>query len=418
MGGPCDNLVPVAILYSNPKGLTLRQFQIELNKIIPSQRFKFDLSNERANGKYGLAGILNLDETEKYKKVTEEFFNKDFQYNKERFISKYFRNFFEVIKRSHKLLEEKINFHTSINNSFKNEGYKVGDYLDTTWLNVPEKYQDKNVCFQVTEILNTKLDDVKDEENWIESFEIEQDVITRAVEFKTEIETFSSLKKLKEKYPCYSPEKIYNFSQEEGFLYPDVGLKKDTFIGRTSDCFKWKKKNEKYFLDVSHMMDNLSSNSVFPTDAKWHWSGCAQSEREEWKYSKVSRGYSLTDLILTCEAVRKRDQDILGYNGFRHRFFEFIYGDKETLGKYEKAILDNEVSQIAKAKAMNHFDFLREHHSMMKNINSVDYKTKVKFSKMQKEKYSKEKSKWVKKNKHLFKRKDAFEDMGRDELPF
>lgn len=404
MGGPCDQLIPVAILYENPQGLTLGEFQRELTKIVPKKRNLFMIDSSVKSGKYGLTRILNLNETRKYRELKRSFFDSDFKYNKEIFFN--FYGSLAVRQTSHKLIDEGIKFNITVDNPFKNEGRKLGDYLDNTWLDIPEKYQNKGLEFQITEILNTKLDDCKNPELNLEGFWIEQEVIARAVDFKIKKEKFNSIASLKKKYPYYSPEEIYDFSSEEGQLYPSCKDEKHASFGRVQDVFKWTKKGGKYFLDINYMLDRLSPNSVYVHDARTHDTGCAQSEATNWRHETKHKGYSLTDLVLTCEAVRKGDQKILNHDGFRYGFFDFIYKNRETLAKYEKAILDNETSQIAIKNQQNHFDFLREHMFMMTNLNLVSYENKVKFSKLQKEQFGEERRKWIKEHKHLFKRKE------------
>lgn len=169
------------------------------------------------------------------------------------------------------------------------------------------------------------------------------------------------------------------------------------------------KKKDKYFLDVNYMLNHLSPNSVYATDAKEHEPGSAQSEQSSWRHKKYKNQkgiYSLTDLILTCEAIRRGDQKSLSRDGFRNSFFNFIYGNRETLVKYEKAILDNETSQMAIKNNLTHFDFLREHMFMMANLGSVSYEDKVRFAHIQREQFYEDRRKWREENKHLFEERD------------
>ena len=84
------------------------------------------------------------------------------------------------------------------------------------------------------------------------------------------------------------------------------------------------------------MKDNISPQSVYPTTKGWNHS------------IRDGQVFSFVDLILTVEAIKHKRWDCLKYVGFRENFENFIYSKPEILEAYDQAVLDTELSMLAK----------------------------------------------------------------------
>ncbi|MDO8516568.1 MAG: hypothetical protein Q7S33_00425 [Nanoarchaeota archaeon] len=360
MGGPCCQLIPVAILYDY-SGITKEELAYRLDKSIEKLNPISLPFTSYPKGLYGAAVVLNLKNTERYNNLLKLNWDDDLCYYKLR-EHLFFNNFNDgpnltIERKSHKILEEGIVLDTMENVSSLNifEGYKKGDYIDYI-RNMPLEKKFRGAEFQVTEVLKTEI-----EEEAFDSLFVNQKLIARVIEFDTQIEKFNSSEELIKKYPEYAPEEISDFQQEQGILFPSN--KRDSDVQ-----FRWIKKEDKYYLDRNYMANHLSPNSIFADDARSHGNGCAGKEGI-W-YHKTSRNgtFSLTDLILTAEAIRREEYSVLQYVGFRHNFLKFINSNQKTLERYERAVIDTELSFFAENNRLTNSEFLREHMIMMKNL--------------------------------------------------
>lgn len=373
MGGPCDILVPAAILYNNPRGLSFEEFYSMTKSI--SNKVGYGDVDWWVKNKYLFAGqILNFPFNKEYEDFQKSHHDKEFAYSKERFFD---LNGLKIIKSSHLLLEEKIKFNVIadfVPNHF--EGYSIGNYLEhvekTYWAKgVPEKYRgDSSVEIQITSVLDKSEPVLIDYGKW----EIKQKLEGRAIRFDVSEEVFENEENLAKKYPLYSLENMYHFSFNSGWLFPSS--KEGTKAGLSSrgpGTFRWKKKKDKYFLDKDYMFNHLSPNSVYARDSQSHWSAYSHIDlTEAWNHPGNGGIFSFTDLILTSEAIRKENWNLLKSTGNRSKLLTFLYNNPDVLFNYETAILETELSMQAKKKGWDNFEYMRRHMEMMKNRQYLD----------------------------------------------
>jgi hypothetical protein len=385
MGAPCDMLVVASTLYENPEGLTKNELvNIFQNKLHLKKSFQ-GVYPELKFGDYGFARIFNLEHTQEYLQNRKKYFNENYNYcSKQEIIWPEFP--LRVIHRDHKNIAKGY----IIKNSFDSqdfgvrlfEGYKVGQYIHNDSfdeLKIPQKYNSPNYSYLVRDVIATKIKDTLDEKSQDFSREINQKLFIEVVEFKNKEYIFKSLDNLMRKYPEYAPEKIFNFNQETGLLYPypEYGHSRD--FGH----FTWIKKGDKYFLDLDVLHKILSPNSFYE-DSSWI--------HQENKKSP----YSLTDLVLTSEAIRRRNWNIFGYNYWRNEGQRnFAYTNEKTLRRYEQAVLDTEVSMNAQKKEMTNFEFLREHLFETASFVRTPFPEIKRMLKEQNKKYGIAKRKWT-----------------------
>lgn len=414
MGGPCDTLVPAALLYENPKRLDFEEFYNKtknLNDMIGAGDLHFFLEN-----KYGFAKmILNHPIKKEHNQLVKSHYNKEFNYYDEMFIPS---DKLKVIRKQHNLLEEGLKFDVTaefVKNHF--EGYSVGSHLDnidkTFWVKgVPEKYKkDPEVEIQITSRIKQGEPYLVD----YEKYEVDQTLEGRAIRFNTKEEIFDSEDKLAERYPHYSLENVFDFSLEKGFLFPSCkeGTKAGFGFPRGRSPFVWRKEGNNYILDKNHMLDNLSPNSVYANDSRNHWSAYSHIDRtEEWNHKNNGGIFSFTDLVMTNEAIKKQNWKLLKYTGNRSELMKFLYNNPEVFAAYEKAVLDTELSLQAKKQGMTNFDFLRDYHEKQSVKKQLDLDVARKELDAHVKKEREEEIKHIKKvNKY-------FREQEKDDFPF
>ena len=356
MGAPTDMLVVVSTMYENPKGLTKEEILDEFNKI--KLRSPWGVGDELNSGLHGFARLFNLERTEKYLKNKKNYWNEEYKYfSKRKLIWRY--HFHNVIETSHKSIgKTEMQYESTDSSEFGEnifEGHKVGEHVWQdyfTEIKVPEEFKDPNYSFIVRKIKNQKV--TKEDFNCAT---VNENLEVEVVQFDSQTFKFDSFEKLWESYPEYHPENTHKFNQENGLLYPHEAYG----IHSESPSFRWIKKGDKYFLDFEHFSRILNPNSYFG--------------KESWKHKgqKNKSRYSLTDVILTSEAIRRRNWRKLGYNTFFSNNENFIYGNEKTLRRYERAFLETELVVEAQKKGWTNSEFLREYHSRISNRNQVPY---------------------------------------------
>jgi len=138
-------------------------------------------------------------------------------------------------------------------------------------------------------------------------------------------EAFSSIDELVKEWPQFTPEFMYDFSQENGSF--TVDLQKSTFL--------WRQKDGRFYLD-------------------------------EETFNRIPIGFTMTrpsrfgyiDLILTAEAIKNRAWKLLSYRGLKN-LSSFLRDFPESRERYEKAIRVGYNSLYAKRKEMTVSQFLR-----------------------------------------------------------
>jgi hypothetical protein len=370
MGGPNDYLVPAVILYENPQGLTISEF---LKKTQNAVRKRGGSSfNWMLNDKiYGIGRIFNLPTTREYQKIIEESWDDEFDLRKKhlsqegrkiRFMQwDYHLTGESIVETTHydELDVEKETFWG---------GYKVKDYLDSSDLksDLPREYQRSGIELRVKDVLDTST--IILQKN---GAKIIQKMNVEIIDNGEIVQEFDNEKQFLKKYPEYSPERLFDFSQTQGFLFPygDKGI--NSSIGKEK-TFRWFRQENKYFLDSVWMMDNLSFDSGALADYSW---------RARWK--KKNSVFSWTDFILTSEAIRMKKKSYLGDNSSDKMILlgrEMLHQNLTTLQRYEKAVFDVEMSRIANDKGITNMEFLRMYSEMYINreISQQDFEKRRK----------------------------------------
>ena len=280
------------------------------------------------------------------KKNHKKYLNKDYKYSSKREIILSGHSL-SVIENNHKSLGETLLDYKGYDSSEYSQwdGWKIGDYVWKDYfdeINLPSKYNKEKNRFLVKEILNQKIERDGGDFGFAE---INQKLKVEVVEFDSKRNQFESFEKLWEAYPEYHPERIYNFNQEKGFLYPHGALART----RENPSFTWIKKGDRYFLNFNDFSKIISANSYFGNG--------------DWKYfgQENKSGYSLTDVVLTSEAIRRRNWGKLRYNAFFGNNRNFTYKNEKTWKRYEQAILDTGLSLKADKEGWSNSDFLRKH---------------------------------------------------------
>lgn len=345
MGAPTDMLVVVAIMYDNPQGLKKEEIVNKLEKIHIPRNYS-DIFFEQNRGLYGLAYLFNLNNTQEYLASKKKYLNEKYEYfSKREHLHPHRKQEIGVTFTNHKVLgETTIDYHDFDSSEFfQHKGYTPGDYVWTSafgTLIVPEKYNNSKNRFLIKDVVSSQI---KEEENLRE---INQKFNVEVVRINSRTFRFNSFEELWKKYPEYQPERMYDFEQEQGKLYPYNDL-----LQRDIVPFKWLKKGEKYFLDFEHFEKILNANSYFGNEALW-----------KHKNQKSKSHFSLTDVVLTSEVIRRRNWKLLRYNALFNFNPNFIYKNERTLRRYEEAVFETEQSVKAQKQELTISEFLREHH--------------------------------------------------------
>jgi len=370
MGGPTDHLVPAAILWENP-GITREEFAELLSDVGGRKWRELDIANNLRSGLYGVAKFLNLPYTKEYKNIRRKNWDDDFKYSRKE-ESLWFRGHFErkgrfgVFRRSHEVVFEDKELEVYGKGDIISEPYEVGDYIDTPWQHSKEY---EGLDLQVVEVLWTR--EIEERMGEHADMHTKQKVKTRGIKFKIEADEFLSIRSLTRKYPEYLPDAMYDFSTESGFLFPF----EPKGSGREIE-FRWFKVGDRYFLDTRYMLNKIGPNSCYVGD----WRNRRGLGRG-WYHpvrAEDRRGFSLTDLVLTAEAIRTRKWKVLGYNGNRRYFSGFMFSSSETLERYEKAVWDNEMSQWAKREGWTNSELLRRRIEMGMNKRPMSFEDRKK----------------------------------------
>jgi hypothetical protein len=409
MGGPTNYLVPVAILYDHP-GLNLEEFKERLlevtsktnENVVALRIFNYLREN------YGVHQILNLPETPQMKINYEKNINKDFNCAKR---NVNFETKFRPIKitnYSFEVLEENIIVNCNL---FEVGEYKKGVYLD--YWHMPDIYS--GLEYQVTDVLSANTILIPIDEDSYEEEIISQRVKCRSVKIEEDVEEFFTLEDALKKYPEYEPKKLWDFTINEGILFPDIVPTNQGYYneGRIN-TFCWFKKNNKLYLDINKMMDNLSGNS-FSRGTK------ERDERKtEWVHKEKNKSlFSYTDLILTCEAIRTKNYKFIGYLGPCQAYEDLIYNGSQTLKRYYNAVIDTETSLIAKKENWTNTQLLRYRleNNFRDRIDNINYEETIDtFKKVRKKLLEKKVEKLKLREIQIKIEKENKKD--NDELPF
>jgi hypothetical protein len=364
MGAPTDMLVVVSTLYNHPEGLTKDELvNIFHNKLNLKKSFQ-GVYPKLKFGDYGFARIFNLENTQEYLQNKEKYFDKNYNVCTQREII--WPGFPFSVNTSN---PKKISEGYILTESFDSvefggrlwEGHKVGNYIFKDFfedIKIPKKYKNSKYSYLVRDVIDTKIKDNFDGESNNSYREIKQKLLIEVIELNLNSKTFNSIDELLKKYPEYSAERIYDFNQSTGFIYPHKEYSDET----SKLSFTWIKKGDRYFLDWENFYKIINPNSNFGF--------------RNWKHSNSTNKvpYSLTDVVLTSEAIRRRNWKVLGYNAlFNKGSVNFAYSNEKTLRRYEHAVLDTEVSMDAQKNNMTNSEFLRKHLFETANFVKISY---------------------------------------------
>jgi len=397
MGEPTDMLVVVATMYENPQGLTKEEVLNKFDKI--KLRSPLGIGDKLNSGLYGFSSLFNLERNKKYLENRKKYWNKEYRYSSKRELI-WTEKYLKVIHTKHKSLGETIlEFEGYDSYDFREpKSQKKGDYLGIDYfdkLKIDKKYENSENRYLIKKVLRENIE--KYDEDCVGK--IFQKLKVEVVQFKSKTFKFDSFEKLWKKYPEYHPKRIYNFNQETGFIYPHE------YYGMPIKIlsFKWIKKGNKYFLDFDNFSKIINANSCFGKNDKW-----------KHKNRGNKSPYSLTDVILTSESIKRKNWRKLGYNAFFRDNENFIYGNEKTFRRYEQAVLETELVVESQKNGWTNSEFLREHHSRISNRNQVPYEDIKKMLKQE------NKQRGIKKRKNTIRcKKEEKERKEKElELPF
>jgi len=397
MGAPTDMLVVVATMYDNPQGLTKEEILDKFSKI--KLRSPLGIEDYLKSGLHGFTQLFNLEHTRKYLENRKKYWNEEYKYFSKRSII-LLNHFYEVIETSHESIgKTEIQYESVDSSSFEDnlfKGNEVGRHVyqgDFTEIKAPKEFENPKYSYIVRKILNKKIEEEEDD-GFSFIAKVNETLEVEVVKFNSKIFKFNSPGELWKAYPEYHPENTHNFNQETGFLYPHQAYG----IYSKNPSFKWIKKGDKYFLDFEHFSKIISTNSYF---GKNNWKHPGQKEKSK---------YSLTDVVLTSEAIRRKNWKKLGYNAFFGTNKNFIYKNENTLRRYERAVLEMELYAEAQKKGWTNSEFLREYHFRIAHMNQVPYEEIKKILKQENKMIGIKKRKFtIRKKKEQEKQKDEQE---------
>ena len=417
MGAPTDRLVAIATMYDNPQGLTKEEILFKYNNI----KLRSLRTGEKVkSGLYGFSELFNLNFSHQYLKNREKYWNKDYKYSSKNFRKGFFNipilsNSLVIEKSYQSIGKTKMQCETTDYSEFGVnlfEGYKIGDHVEKSHsvkICIPDKYKNPKNSFIIRKVLNREIAKYDVFEDFHNGVEINEDLEVEVVQFSSKEFEFDSFEKLWVAYPEYHPEKIYDFNQKKGFLYPY----KEYGEGSNSSSFKWIKKGDKYFLDIDNFSRIINANSFFGLETNDPF------EVKSWKHFQQGNKskYSLTDIVLTSEAIRRRAWRKLGYNALFFDNRNFIYKNQRTLRRYEKAVLETELIVEAKTKGWTNSQFLREYHSQITN------RTKTPFEEIKRMLKEENKQRGIERRKYTIKKRKREKEEARlkslkPEIPF
>ena len=329
MGFPYHELVPPAILLDNP-GIDRRTFTTLLNRIKANWMIEYERKdpwnsgarsvNEFHSGLEGLARVLRLEETEKYKQFRTPTYDANH-------IAIHPPQLIPIKEESGLFPDFKFEVRTHKENLLGNPERTE----ECSWVRLEEGdlWEDLYGFHGaiVTKIYSEKLPENKpskkreDEEN-PENRIYHYDMEVRHINQKWENFVFSSEKEVYSKFPLFSPKKRFEWNQQRGKFYCLM-----------SNDFRWLMEDGKYYLDPE-------------------------------TFNRIGEGFSRTfeggyhDLILTAEAIKQKAWKVLSYKGLKH-LPQFLQDFPESRARYEKAVWDSQTSLYAKQKEMTVSDFLR-----------------------------------------------------------
>ena len=156
MGLPCDTLIPAAILYDNPNGLSFEEFFSKVNFI--AENLKDGDSTRWIKGnRYAFAGsILHIPLRKEYDLLVNSHFDEDLEYYREEFFP---------LRRNFKMLNQRREFvgkEIILEVYSTRRGYQEKDYVDTSQVKIPEEYSGENIDFFVLDVLQSESSGEKD----------------------------------------------------------------------------------------------------------------------------------------------------------------------------------------------------------------------------------------------------------------
>ena len=379
MGYPNHELVPAAILYMNPQGLTRAEFCRKLDAV----RF---LKTEWHSGLEGLAQVLQLKPRQDFKpnysnrqsiwdgftiEINKEFMYRSLETKKENVNFNWSNTlgenspyWFSVVENKHILLEER-SFIFS-----KHPPFKIGEISDL-WdfkesskeLRVTDSESGKSLedlldnkipynGYFVKVLDVEKLRKVKNKHSDSELYK--QIVHVQHYDFQVVRQTlFRTIGEFFSFYPELHPLKRFDFEQEEGKLGSDY-----EYI----DTLCWSKKNGKYFLDQEYAREKLKYK--YDPD-------CRQSPGETWG-----------DFMMIVDAIRNKFWKVLGYCGLNH-LHQFMIKYPEAILNHDRSVFDAYTSQYAQSKDMSITELLRMRQHMrtgLFNYNAEQIKASAKIN--------------------------------------
>jgi hypothetical protein len=349
MGCPCNALIPPAILLDNP-GVTREEFVELLNATHSTWITRFEVGDDRIPwdyskhpalseceednfhcGLHGLAGLLNLKETKRFKETRKGRRDKFGIPVHLPFLSVNGRKegyewrdpYYEVTYTTKHEVDSKtfdledISFGKLQKGDFlwDSMGFDILGFIDKVvseiFLGVSNKYSEG----VVDDPFNVGA--TKDYEVYMYRLKL--------IEFTVweKKERYDRLRDLIMDFPQFDPDFKFDFSTSKGNFR--MGMENDA-------DFKWFQEDGKYYFDPE-TLDHIPPGGA-------------------WK----NGGYS--GLIATAEAIKQNAWKLLSYLGFKH-LDSFLEDFPESRKRYEQAVWDAQTSWCAKQTGMTYTELLR-----------------------------------------------------------
>lgn len=331
MGQPCHTLVPVAILFDNPQGLTKEEYLDLLGQVHVSPSAKFmeddpwDSYSEKYEGYYrgpkNLAKALELGLSEQYQEFQEPSLDSTgLIINPPRYIP---------LVSLYRRIESFETYHVvvclgnEVGRSIKRRrGHKVQTPEEVMKL-VFENWEMERL---VKDEYARRIRGAKEQFPGEDPLSIQYEYRGEIIDALFRVETYETEEELWQRWPQFHPDNKYNFNQEGGSFN----------VYRSQGNFLWKFRDGRYFFDPETL------NRI---PASWKASG--------WE----TIGY--TDIVVTAEAIRHGAWKLFSRRGFDY-MDDFLRDFPQSQERLEQAIQDSHTLLSAEGRGIPYREALRE----------------------------------------------------------
>lgn len=373
MGGAFDDLVPAAILFDNP-GITLEGFRRKLSYVCPREIYSdvafgkgdhvhdyfFNLFGLRINPDFDAERFLGLPFAEsvfdpnpedplKFKKL--EYIPRA---SKIRWKSPLYRviNYEGTIEDTSQTVTFRTLKSFELGNTVRFLGYEKDNspyiYANGERLSFKDLNDITDLGFKINKILDKQEEREGNDELWKYVADV-----SRLVPFYGSKE-YEGLKALVKDRPEFDPKQVVDYSPKEGILW----------TGHTFGylALRWFRRGEGYFLDTSAFL----------------------KQKDNYRHHHEDFAYS--SLILTSEAIKKKEWKFLGYgSGIHHALWdiEILVNHPSTIMRRANAILGFWDCKDAQMQGLTNSEWLRQRalHPEQRGLSREDALREVRITK-------------------------------------